>query len=73
MSKHFGDNFHPVIPTQDGHKHTVAVPFCFGAPNCPCHEDTENVNQVDEHYNSGLMTANEATKFVKGDMSNAVL
>jgi hypothetical protein len=69
LSQEYGDNFVPVIPSLDPQRHTPVYPFCFGDRSCPCHEDTEEVNKVNEHYNNGLMTSEEATKFVKGDLS----
>jgi hypothetical protein len=61
------DNFIPVILSKDPQTHSLARPFCFTTPDCPCHEDTDEVNKVNEYVRDGLMTEAEAHNFVKGD------
>ncbi len=62
--KHYGDNFIPVIPT-DTLTHSQAHPFCSD-PACPCHENTEAVNQVNEWHQDGLISTTDATEIVRG-------
>ncbi len=47
-------------------EHTVDNPFCSADPTCPCHDDPENIAEVDELYLEGLLTAQEATDTVNG-------
>lgn len=63
--KPYGDNFAFVIPVDDL-LHTPENPFCFVDPRCPCHEDQTLIAQVAEFVSQGLMTPDEATKFVEG-------
>ncbi len=63
--RHYGDNFTPVIPTDDK-QHTDAHPFCLTNPTCPCHEEPEYVAPIAQAVNDGLMTPNEAIDFVMG-------
>ncbi len=54
----------PVIPV-DYVEHTSENPFCSD-PFCPCHEDEEAIAQVNQAYQDGLLTSEEATDFVNG-------
>ena len=54
----------PVIPV-DELLHTDCNPFCIDL-SCPCKEDQELIQGVDEQYQDGLLTADEATRGVKG-------
>lgn len=65
--KQLGDNFIPVIPN-DEVQHTDKEPFCFTDPKCPCHEDEILIAQVAQDVVDGLLTPQEATRTVKGDM-----
>jgi hypothetical protein len=67
LLKHYGDNFIPVIPV-DRVDHTQARPFCLLSPSCPCHEDPENIAKVNGHVRAGLLTPQEATRTVKGEI-----
>lgn len=60
----WGDNFIPVIPV-DHATHTPENPFCDD-PTCPCHEDTNDINMVNDAYQDGIITANHATDIVQG-------
>ncbi len=61
-----GDNFTVVIPV-DYKEHTDEHPFCYNA-SCGCHEDEANVQVVNEQFQDGLLTQEEATRTVKGAM-----
>ena len=63
--KHIGDNFIPVIPTDDL-QHTDAHPFCVANPTCPCHEDPDLIAPIAQAVQDGLMTPDEATDYVMG-------
>lgn len=67
LPQHYGDNFIPVIPV-DNVDHTQERPFCLLNPSCPCHEDPENISKVNGHVQDGLLTPQEATRTVKGEM-----
>lgn len=43
-----------VLPGTDYREHTVAHPFC-GEDDCPCHDDEENMQQLQQWYNEGLI------------------
>jgi hypothetical protein len=63
------DEEYEVMPTwglnEDGdyalHADTGFCPF-----GCPCHEDQELIGEVNEQYQSGLLTPDEATRTVAG-------
>jgi len=56
----------PVIPV-DILIHTNEHPFC-GDATCPCHEDPVLIASVAEALHNGLLTREEATCFVTGQM-----
>lgn len=60
----YGDNFIPVIPTDDI-RHTTKRPFCF-SDSCGCHEDPELIDPVNQAYQDGELTAEEATRYTQG-------
>lgn len=62
------DNFSYVIPTEYNPLHTPENPFCFVDPACPCHEDSEAILRVSDAVTDGLLTTDEATRTVKGEM-----
>lgn len=62
---HYGNNFIPVIPV-DSKDHTDKHPFCLTNPDCPCHEDLDNIAPIAQAVNDGLLTPNEATNYVMG-------
>lgn len=62
----YGDNFIVVIPVEEGDiLHTAQHPFCYNE-KCLCHEDAEQIASVNEYYQQGLVTSEEATRIVKG-------
>lgn len=63
----WGDNFIPVVPVEHA-AHTPETPFCED-PTCPCHEDEDAVEMVNEAYQGGLITTQDATDIVKGRKS----
>ena len=68
--QNYADNFIPVIPIEQetDSRHTDTSPFCFDDPTCPCHEDPELIATVAQHVADGLLTPQEATRTVKGEM-----
>ncbi len=56
-----------VLPMEDELVHTDHDPFCSD-PACPCHPDPDLIAQVNEQYQEGLLTAEEATNYVMGKM-----
>ena len=57
---------HPIpIPMEDDLVHTDHDPFCCD-PSCPCHENSQAIEQVSDLVENGLMTSAEATRFVQG-------
>lgn len=63
--KPYGDNFILVIPVEDELIHTDRRPFCLN-PSCGCHEDPILIGEVNEQYQSGLLTESEATRLIEG-------
>ena len=68
----FAESIHPVVspdfqyPTQYlTQYHTADKPFC-PEPSCNCHEDSDAIAQVNEYVQEGLMTPDDATRFVQG-------
>lgn len=62
----YGDNFIVVIPIEEGDMlHTAQHPFCYNE-TCFCHEDAEQIASVNEYYQQGLVTSEEATRIVGG-------
>jgi hypothetical protein len=46
--------------------HTDEHPFC-GNPTCYCGEDPDNIAQVNYYYQEGLISADDATRIVRGE------
>ena len=61
------DNAIPVIPV-DYKEHTNSRPFCNTTlnPDCPCREDEEAIQVVNQYVQAGLLTPQEATRTVEG-------
>ena len=55
----------PVIPTNSD-LHTDEYPFCYN-PSCPCHEDMTLIDPINQGYQDGELTGQEATDIVKGN------
>ena len=53
------------IPMEDDLVHTDHDPFCSD-PTCPCHSDPDLIAEVNEQYQDGLLTPDEATNYVLG-------
>lgn len=60
------DNFIPVVSV-DHALHDEKHPFCYD-PVCPCHEDDELIEAVNQVVQDGLMTPDEATDYVLGKL-----
>jgi hypothetical protein len=45
--------------------HTDGRPFC-NESDCPCHEDQEAINTLNDQYNNGLVTAEERDNIYQG-------
>ncbi len=66
----YADNFIPVIPVEQTGDvcHTETSPFCFSDSTCPCHEHPDLIALVAHQVADGLLTSEEATRTVKGEM-----
>jgi hypothetical protein len=54
------------IPMEDDLVHTDHDPFCSD-PACPCHEESADaLDAVAQQVEDGLLTPDEATRFVQG-------
>lgn len=51
MDEHY---IYPVLPGTDYREHTPEHPFC-SEDDCPCREDEENMAQLQDWYNEGLI------------------
>ena len=60
----YGDNFIPVIPTEEP-THTIDQPFCLD-PTCSCHENHEAIGTINLHVFEGMLTPLEANRIVQG-------
>ncbi len=65
MFKHREQSEPIVIPMEDPILHTQSHPFCSD-PTCPCKEDPELLSDVAHAVEQGLLTPDEATRFVEG-------
>jgi hypothetical protein len=54
----------PTIPT-DYNLHNADTPFCYD-PTCPDKEDPDLIGQVNQGYQDGLITAEDATNIING-------
>ena len=41
--------------------------FCMVDPKCGCHEDPDLIAEVNQEYMDGLLSAEDATRTVRGD------
>jgi hypothetical protein len=46
-------------------EHTEVFPFCSDV-DCPCHEDQDNINALNEQVEAGLLTAIEGSRLYWG-------
>jgi len=46
-------------------EHNEGRPFC-GRPECPCKEDRENINLLNDLIERGLLTKDEAALILRG-------
>ena len=53
------------IPMEDDPVHADRDPFCSD-PTCPCHEESDTLASLAQHVQDGLLTPEEATRFVQG-------
>ena len=59
------DNFAYIVLVESTY-HAEDTPFCFADPDCPCHENKEAIERVQQWVQQGLMTPEEATNFILG-------
>ena len=62
--QNYGDNFIPVIPT-DAIEHTADHPCCWDE-TCGCHDEPEIIGYVNQAYQEGRISAEDATRIVRG-------
>jgi hypothetical protein len=46
--------------------HTEGRPFCYNDPQCPCREDKDNINLLNDLIEQGLLTKDEAALIMRG-------
>lgn len=63
MLQSYGDNFIPVIPTDQPNEHSDARRFCSDI-SCPCHENPYHINAVYEEVLAGLLTPDEVLRTI---------
>ena len=61
---------HPVI-MEDEPLHLPPYYFCADDPACPCREDQSLIAHVQEEYQQGLLTSDEASRIVQGRQINS--
>ena len=57
-----------IVLVEDEPLHTLDHPFCAIDPRCGCHEDPLLIDEVAQAVNAGLLTPDEATRFVAGTL-----
>ncbi len=58
--------FDIVIPMEDDLLHTAEHPFCWQDPACPCHEDPDSIRPIEQAFEDGLLTSEEANRTIAG-------
>jgi hypothetical protein len=53
------------IPMEDEPLHDEDCPFCTD-PTCPCHEDAELIDEINELVADGTLSPTDATDIVNG-------
>jgi hypothetical protein len=56
---------YPVLEGTDWREHTDEHLFCDD-PNCPCHEDKENQETLQQWYDEGLIDASDGDLIYRG-------
>lgn len=59
------DSFIPEGASEAYFPHTESNPFCSD-PTCGCHEDAELIAEVNDDYQEGLLSSDDATRIVNG-------
>lgn len=59
------DYIYPVLQGTDYREHTADHLFCDDE-SCPCHEDDENLAQLNEWYQEGLIGAVDGENIYRG-------
>lgn len=54
-----------ILPGTDWREHTPEHPFC-GEDDCPCHEDGDNLQALQDWYNDGLIGATDGKLIYDG-------
>lgn len=56
---------YPILPGTDWREHTPECPFC-GDMSCECHEDEELIGELNQQYQDGLVSADDADRIYRG-------
>lgn len=57
---------YPVLEGSDYREHTTDHPFCDDVAGCPCHEDEENLQTLQNWYNDGLIGETDGDLIYRG-------
>jgi len=56
---------YPVLEGSDYREHCPGHEFCDDL-SCPCHEDQDNIDQLDGYYQQGLVSSQDADNIYRG-------
>lgn len=56
---------YPVLEGTDYRVHTSDSPFCDD-PTCPCHEDADAIHTLNDAYQNGLASTEDADNIYRG-------
>lgn len=56
---------YPVLEGSDYREHTTDHPFC-GDMTCPCHEDQDNIEELNGYHQEGLVSTGDADNIYHG-------
>lgn len=65
LQAHLEDEFPVVLIEEDDESIHSTTGFCVD-PTCPCHEDPDLIGEVNQMYQEGLLTDQEAKDLVAG-------
>lgn len=61
----YGDNFIPVVPSEQYLEHTEGRPFCT-SDSCDCREDQDLIKDLNNQYQNGLASRSDVDRIYNG-------
>ena len=56
---------YPILDGTDWREHCPGHEFCTDM-SCPCHQDPDNLDELNEYYQEGLVSAQDADNIYRG-------